>query len=396
MIKEEILQRFPTKRVKAVDGMAVTAEVWEETHDYHRRQNYFHTLLNHGIGIVTGLEVIASDPADTSLYVQPGIAIDSHGRTIVVPQGISYDLAASDGPLHLILTYGESTPRTGSGYNGNEEILYVHTEFGLEARSTLPTRPHVEIARIHRESRSAPIHNAANPEHPVINEIDLRFRRQLGIKVSEVMMIAVSYLGGKEKKHGQGATYLARTLRSLSEQRVWVDEAVDLTAPDLGRYGLLYLVAEKGFDLNKAEQEALRVYLQEGGTILAEPCRQHGSSAPARDFKALFDTLGVELEPLKAPHPLLSEPYLFALPPAGYESKDGELLVGEGVLFSTFDYGCLWQAEQREGPPAREQIRAAMEWGQNLLTYARARHAQRRQGRERLGAGQQEPLLAVP
>ena len=77
MFNREVLGLFPRKRIRAVDGMAVTADVWEEAHDYHRQINRLHTLLYHGAGIVTGLDVIASDPADSSVYVLPGLAMDS-------------------------------------------------------------------------------------------------------------------------------------------------------------------------------------------------------------------------------------------------------------------------------------------------------------------------------
>ncbi len=76
MDNKDLLQEFPAKRIKPVDGLAVTAKVWEEAHEYHRQRQRFHAMLNHGAGVVTGLEVIASDPPDTAVYVQPGIALD--------------------------------------------------------------------------------------------------------------------------------------------------------------------------------------------------------------------------------------------------------------------------------------------------------------------------------
>src|SRR5690606_6939207 len=102
MLTREALSIFPHKRIRAVDGMAVTAEVWEEAHDYHRQLNRLHTVLHHGAGIVTGLEVIASDPPDNSVYLLPGLAVDSVGQTIVVPEPRAYDLGNAEGRLYLI------------------------------------------------------------------------------------------------------------------------------------------------------------------------------------------------------------------------------------------------------------------------------------------------------
>ena len=112
MLTREALSLFPNKRIRAIDGMAVTADVWEEAHDYHRQLNRLHTVLHHGAGIVTGLEVIASDPADNSVYLLPGMAVDSVGQTIVVPEPRSYDLGNADGRLYLIVAYNESRPQS--------------------------------------------------------------------------------------------------------------------------------------------------------------------------------------------------------------------------------------------------------------------------------------------
>jgi hypothetical protein len=45
-------------------------------------------------------------------------------------------------------------------------------------------------------------------------------------------------------------------------------------------------------------------------------------------------------------------------------------MVAERVIFSTCDYGRLWQRQRRNGPASREEIRAALEWGANLFAYA--------------------------
>ena len=59
---EELLQKYPTRRIKPVNGMAVTAEVWEEAHEYHRQSQGLQTVFSRGAGILAGLEVIAGDP----------------------------------------------------------------------------------------------------------------------------------------------------------------------------------------------------------------------------------------------------------------------------------------------------------------------------------------------
>ena len=72
---------------------------------------------------------------------------------------------------------------------------------------------------------------------------------------------------------------------------------------------------------------------------------------------------------------------MFGAPPQGFETEGSpHLLVGEGLILSTFDYGCLWQAQRRGRPASREEIRSAMEWGENLIVLFAA-------GRKREGFG---------
>ena len=49
------------------------------------------------------------------------------------------------------------------------------------------------------------------------------------------------------------------------------------------------------------------------------------------------------------------------------------LVLEEGARFSQADYGCLWAGDRRGGPASREEIRAAHEFGQNLLDWAAER-----------------------
>jgi hypothetical protein len=71
----------------------------------------------------------------------------------------------------------------------------------------------------------------------------------------------------------------------------------------------------------------------------------------------------------------LTEPFLFGAPPPGYETQGKpEVLAADGVIFSTCEYGRLWQGERRGGVASREEIRSAVEWGNNILTYALERH----------------------
>jgi hypothetical protein len=180
--------------------------------------------------------------------------------------------------------------------------------------------------------------------------------------------VAVSYLGDvADKKQGLGATYLARTLNRLGRYRVFVEDGAAL-APGIEANSLIYLVGQGGFELNSGQMNFLSNYIRRGGgTVLVESLDSTAESV----FREIFKTIDLEPKALSAGHPLLAEPHLFAAPPAGFETEGKpNVLATDGLIFSTHNYGRLWQGEWRDGQPSREQIRAAAEWGENIIAYA--------------------------
>jgi hypothetical protein len=374
MTNKDMLQEFPIKRIKPVDGMAVTAETWQEAHEYHCQCERFHTLLHHGWGIVTGLEVMASDPPDTAVYILPGVAVDSTGQTIVLPQPVAYDIGHEmEGLLHLLLSYEESRPRADDSSGQGGGPMYVHAEFSISARTTLPTTPWVELARVRRRNREDPFVDAQDPLQPGPNEIDLRFRREIG--APREVSVAVCYLGEvKDKEHGRGARYLAHALNRLGHYHVSVNDDVAL-APGIEASTLIYLVGQGDFELSSSQLNGLSNYVKKGrGTLFIESLDSEAKAA----FLNVLQTMDMEPEALDSGHRLLIEPYLFVTPPPGFGTQDtAEVLVSDGVILSTCNYGLLWQGRVRDGVPSREQIRCAVEWGGNIIAYARDRRSRR-------------------
>ncbi len=371
MNREELLKKYPLKRIKPNDGMAVTADVWEEAHAYHRESQGFHVLLAHGPGIVTGLEVMASDPPDTSVYILSGVAVDPAGKTIVVPQPVTYDIGHEmDGQLFLLLSYGESRPKSNGGDAQAGAPLHIHTEFSISAVSTLPQTPWVELARVQRSSRDAVFSNAQNPASPGANEIDLRFRREVGAP-PEVQM-AVCYVGeGNNRKQGRGAHHLAQAIDQAGHYRLEVEDNMPL-GPNIATKTMVYLVGQGNFELDQSLINGLRNYVQRGmGTLFLEAVDDPAEAA----FLKFLEAAGLKPDTLKPGHRLLSTPNLFATPPLGFESQSSSrILITEGVIFDTCNYGLLWQGERHNGMPSREEIRSAFEWGENIIAYALQRH----------------------
>lgn len=375
------LQRIPTRRLKPIDGLVVTAAVWEEAHDYHRLSRRAHDLLAHGCGILAGLDVVASDPPDATVYIRPGAAIDPNGELIVVPQPVAYDLGQAQGDLYLVLTYAESDAQPAPG--SDSARLYAQTGYQIEARPTLPQEPHVELARVRRQGRQSAILNATVAAHPGVNEIDQRARRIVALKQRQTAGIAVCYVGDPAMKAQLRAGYLAGVdalagaASRAGNTDFWVDDDVALSSA-LDRYALVYVVGLGAAPMSPEDMNGLYACLQRGGTVLLEGCHRVGDGAAAD--AALLDalgSLGVQPAEVQPGHALLSAPWLFAVLPAGYDAdRPGRLLARDGVIFSASDYGSVWQGLRRGGPATREEIRAAHELGANMLVYAlRRAHA---------------------
>jgi len=68
--------KFQLKRVNPFQGLVIDADIWRDAHNYHRDQQRLHVLTFHKTGIVEGLQVTANNPADLSVNIHPGTAID--------------------------------------------------------------------------------------------------------------------------------------------------------------------------------------------------------------------------------------------------------------------------------------------------------------------------------
>lgn len=351
--------------------MAVTADTWDFAHDSHRRLLEVHTRFAHGPGVVYGLEVIAGDPPEGQIYVQPGLAVDALGRTIIMPEQRGYDLRSIEGLIYLVLTYEESQPRT-DGAQSEDAPRYVFSEYALQAMLSLPQTPFIEVARFRRQA-GAPVQNARDPDQPARNEIDLRWRTIVGAQTPTLVRAALVTLGSTpDSGHASGVANLARALRTGGTgQRLVVDALTNLDR-SLQSYDLLFLVGLEAVRLSREQITALNDFRRAGGFIFYESCRSQVTGDPIADaaFMELMSSIGVTLQPLPEGHPLLRAPHFFAMPPEGFETQGTQrILAGERVLFSTFDYGCMWQGRRRGRAAGRSEIRNALEFGQNLVAY---------------------------
>jgi hypothetical protein len=267
--------------------------------------------------------------------------------------------------------------------------LYVQAQFSLEAVSDLPPTPHVELARVWRRDQTAPITLAADPAQPRANEIDTRFRRNIGQQAQVSGLVGVVSLRGSEgARHGEGMANLAASIRVSGVGQIWVDRSVPLLG-DLTRYDMIYLVGRDQIQLNNEEMTALYTYWQAGGVIFYESCRRNLAGEPAGDavFTNLVNAFGAQINPVESGHAIFAAPFLFAQIPSGYETQGtSQVRVGDGLIMSTADYGCLWRGERRGRPAQRVEIRDAQEWGANLVLWAVAQRQVRAEKARTKGA----------
>lgn len=363
MTDENKYAMFPSRRIKPFDGMEITAEVWEEAHAYHSQALQFHNHFFHGLGILSGFEVLASDPADNMVYIMPGAAVDPLGRMLVLAEPVAYDFGdAATGTLYLTISYREKERPTKAA--SEESPRYLEQDFVLTARASLPTQTQIELARLTRATRNAPIGNAVDQLQPQNNEIDLRYRLQIPLKELHKLSAGVVYLGKvKNKTHGRGLSALAEELKERSDWSIIVEDNLKLEKSALV-YSLLYLVAEGEIAWEEGQISTLKAFLEQDGLLFIETCDKPAATSVSK----LCELLRTNPKPVRKEHALLSSPWHFAEAPAGF-FKEGELQAKDRVVLSTFNYGRLWFGELNEGVPSREAIRSAMEFGQNLVTY---------------------------
>lgn len=352
-----VLNLFPKKQVKPFDGMSITAEVWDQAHEEHRQMMRAHNLVAHGGGIITGLEVVANDPPDQYVFISPGVAVDPVGNIIVVPEPVAYDFeSTAPGPLYLLLGKGEREV----GGVGNE-ARYSQDEFVIAARTTLPKRPSVELARISLSAAGKPINNAGDPLHPGPDALDLRYRSSVGPAPLQNVNVLVTGLEKDESDVLKGWDQLARFSQMVSKYHIIVDGEPQLPQ-DLGLYDLIFMGSKGSYSPDASQLKSLTDFLEQGGTLMVEAVSASAQEACQKMFKKL------KLTPAKPDpsSPLFSMPFLFAEAPPGFSGN--QVQVGKHILYSTAGYARSWAGKAASGVASRSDIRTAHEWGLNLIS----------------------------
>lgn len=420
----------PFQRVQVSDGLLLTAEHWKKAHNYHRdRQNTVYQALNQA-GIVWGLGVCVIEPPQEGvtaqyrdrrwLQVQPGLAIDQDGNLIVVPEPISFRIAAEvpeGGALTVYITLRYVDP---DSLQGIEEQRFVKETFYLGQTITPPAPAEIELCRIRLQSREIELAPAIDVFNPAVNHLDLRYRQQAQSRALQSVRLVHATTGTElDLRTAENLTSLLRSLNvlypALQSQGV---ESVAVSADGGFDGDLLYIRYSHLLSLKQTEIAALKQFLETGAVIFVEASAQEANIAAlsrvqqqlrtsiaalpdAENLQSVRQELITELTAISASlseqltltcqaiypvleqfsisvlkgdidraHPIRSQPFLFAQFPL-IRDMPVQLFNWSGVVFA-IGISDAWGLDE-ELMWSRETIRSAQELGINLLQFAQQR-----------------------
>ncbi len=291
------LEVKPLNRVAVKDGLLLTAELWQQAHSYHRQKQNLLYQSFHTPGIVAGLGVsVIQPPRDIPaqyrdfrwLRIQSGIAIDAKGNVIIVPQPLDFRIAsiAREKPLSVYLIVSYVDPETLQT-NSHQDII---TEtFRIDEKINPPSESEIELCRILLQPSSDPLAqdnltNASNLLNPEPNALDLRYRRQAGIRPQKVIRIGqVVNDNSRVDRVADNFANLGRSLPGMYPQ-MWADSQIipidlkpnysekkDLSQPaKKENISIIYLDYQQAQNLSRPELEILKIWSQSGSILLIE------------------------------------------------------------------------------------------------------------------------------
>ncbi len=369
--------REPIRRLVPHEGLVIDVSTWNASHNFHDIHHRLHAMSMHSPGVVTGLEVVASDPPDSTVMIGPGAAADEEGHTIIVPETLPIQLQTNQPGVHyLVLQYREITEEGSDSPSNDTAPRYTLEAYRLEERTQLPYESYVELARVMVLGSGDAISDAANPGSPRPNEIDLRYRIMSGPPPAgniRAGVVPLESLPDGQIPHATGASRLIQAVNASTKYLGEFKGAINLSH-EVAECDLLVLAGRQGFELIDEWRRNLHDFLERGGLVLGEACGAHGEETnedtPFRkSFLDLAQQMGRDLTPVEQGHPILSAHHVFSGPPEGIDGPSA-LVADGGIFYSDGDYGCLWAGGRPGRPATREAIRSATELGINLGVFA--------------------------
>jgi hypothetical protein len=412
------------------DGMPINAECWQQAHTYHRHRQNFHyqSLYEPGIIYGLGVAIVPDQPDGRLLQVQPGVAIDIAGNPIIVRSTEEFCLTSTPNDGQALVVYLVVNYVDPDDLRRNPTAKTLYESFRIVEKLHLDPQD-VELCRIDLQASVTHLQAPANVFSPSWNQIDFRDRRQpqpqpqfrvkVGLVASEsenpadsvtqsgftdllrslpglypplrgdLALPAVSGQAfGRETFNGQLLHIPYRVLLSLPNpalqrlQSFLTQGGVVLAVADFDAVDLLELLdIGQELQLGLLEAERDRDLFNQTGVQLQQEIAANQTAisdqitAVEQSLTAIAPRLGISLtDPgtLADDHPLHWQPFTFSQLP----DRQGHPIIVRnwgGLVLMLGDLTRCWS--HRASPPIpRDRLRAAQEWGINLLHFAAQRH----------------------
>jgi hypothetical protein len=178
------------KKLKWLKYLFVNRVEAETEQTYWNEKRKKHLAHEHSEGVVRDLGVTETNPPSLTVQVAAGRALDTEGNDPEVESPQDLDCAAlvpASGEVTVYVTLRYNTVETEPYFVdelGASQNKYVQDSFVLEATTQVPSAPAIELARFRLGAGATAIRNAADPNNPGLNEIDLRQVKYSGKEVT--------------------------------------------------------------------------------------------------------------------------------------------------------------------------------------------------------------------
>ena len=139
------------KRVHYFDHQFLKVHDFQAEQDYHVQMRRRHNHLLHGWGVVDGLEV--KQKGQREITIEPGMAMDSQGREILVSSPVTRKLASLERNTHVFIAIGyQETWEEPDHYSlgGIEDYTRVTESLKIEeVKEPLRDGSLITLARVH-------------------------------------------------------------------------------------------------------------------------------------------------------------------------------------------------------------------------------------------------------
>ncbi len=147
-----------------------------------------HLASDHSHGISSGFEVTEDAPVSMTVSVAAGRAVDPSGDDDQVAAATDVDLTAfipgaGSQTVYIVVYFSlvETSPYVVPELGTSQNRYYVETPV-VQAQLAAPAGDVIELARVEIDTAAANIQDAANPDDPQDDEIDMRYRKYANTK----------------------------------------------------------------------------------------------------------------------------------------------------------------------------------------------------------------------